>query len=70
MVTRAGDTAVRFEPSADGTTHFVAPEGTLLRILEERDGWAQVTRSDGRRGWIERGAIEEVEPAESKRGQI
>lgn len=60
VVTLPGDTPVRFEPSTDGTTHFVAHEGTLLRLLEERNDWAQVARDDGRRGWIERRALQEV----------
>jgi tetratricopeptide (TPR) repeat protein len=58
VVTRAGETAVRFEPSADGTAHFSVAEGTLVRILERRDGWLQVARADGRRGWIDAGACE------------
>jgi tetratricopeptide (TPR) repeat protein len=56
VVTRAGETPVRFEPSPDGTTHFSVPEGTLLQILESRDGWLQVARPDGRRGWVEASA--------------
>jgi tetratricopeptide (TPR) repeat protein len=43
---------VRFEPSATGTAHFTVKTGAMLRILSSRDQWAQVTRSDGTRGWI------------------
>ena len=49
---------IRFEPSATGAAHFDAKPGAVLKWIAERDGWAQVARSDGRRGWVERAAIE------------
>jgi len=49
---------IRFEPSATGAAHFEAKPGAVLKWIAERDGWAQVARSDGRRGWVERAAIE------------
>jgi tetratricopeptide (TPR) repeat protein len=58
VVVAAGETPVRFEPDADGTTHFVAKQGTRLEISDRRDGWVQVGRCDGRRGWIEAQSIE------------
>jgi hypothetical protein len=57
--------AVRFEPSPGGTMHFEAKPGATLRVLAERPGWVQVGRDDGLRGWIERGAVGDVAPAES-----
>lgn len=48
---------VRFEPAPGGTVHFTAPTGSLLRILGEREGWLQVARADGQRGWVERTAL-------------
>lgn len=57
VVVAGGETPVRFEPAATGTVHFSAHEGTLLRIAGERDGWVQVTRCDGRRGWMEGSAV-------------
>ncbi len=57
VVVAATDTDVRFEPSESGTSHFTTKPGTVLRILGEREGWAQVTRPDGKRGWVERAAI-------------
>jgi uncharacterized protein YgiM (DUF1202 family) len=33
----------------------------VLRVLAEREGWAQVARLDGKRGWIPRDAIATVE---------
>lgn len=51
------DTDVRFEPSATGTAHFASKPGAVLQVLAEREGWAQVARADGKRGWIARDAI-------------
>ena len=36
---RAGDTPVRFEPTATGTEHFAVTPGAACRVHEERDGW-------------------------------
>jgi tetratricopeptide (TPR) repeat protein len=55
------DVAVRFEPSETGTTHFDAPPGTVLEVLAERNGWAQVARRGDRlRGWVPLDAIERL----------
>jgi hypothetical protein len=58
VVVRPGDVPVRFEPSETGTVHFTLSEGAIVRALGRRDGWYQVARGDGRRGWIEAGALE------------
>ncbi len=60
VVTASGDTAARFEPAQNGTLHFTLKEGSLVRVLETREGWVQVARCDGRRGWIEKQAIENL----------
>jgi tetratricopeptide (TPR) repeat protein len=60
VVVAPNEVAVRFEPSSGGTVHFQAKPGTTLRLVGEREGWAQVERDDGRRGWIERDAIDRV----------
>jgi tetratricopeptide (TPR) repeat protein len=60
VVVATADTDVRFEPSVSGTTHFATKTGSVLRLLAEREGWAQVARPDGERGWIARGAIATV----------
>ncbi len=57
VVVARSEQTVRFEPSASGTTHYAAKPGALLRVLAEREGWAQVARSDGERGWIESAAV-------------
>lgn len=65
VVTAPGEAVVRFEPSARGTEHFTAPEGTTLEVTHVRDGWYQVRRGDGRRGWIPRDVVELVEASSS-----
>jgi len=60
VVVAGTDTDVRFEPSANGTAHFTTKPGAVLRVLAEREGWAQVARPDGKRGWIARDAITEM----------
>ncbi len=52
VVAAANDVVVRFEPAADGTEHFTAPVGSRLTVHERREGWALVSRRDGRRGWL------------------
>jgi tetratricopeptide (TPR) repeat protein len=58
VIVRAGEIPVRFEPSENGTVHFTLSEGALVRRLAERDGWYQIRRSDGRRGWVEADSVE------------
>ena len=58
VVVRAGEVPVRFEPSTTGTVHFTLSEGVLVRRLAEREGWYQIRRADGRRGWIEADSVE------------
>ena len=57
VVVAPAEVAVRFEPATTGTTHFQAKPGTVLRVVAEREGWAQVARRDGRRGWVETSAV-------------
>jgi tetratricopeptide (TPR) repeat protein len=58
VVISSGDAPTRFEPAEDGTVHFVLKEGSLVRVVETRDNWIEVARCDGRRGWIEKSAVE------------
>lgn len=57
VVIASQDTDVRFEPSETGTAHFASKPGAVLQVLAEREGWAQVARADGKRGWIARDTI-------------
>jgi tetratricopeptide (TPR) repeat protein len=60
VVTDTQETAARFEPAEDGTVHFTLPTGTKVEITEERQGWLQVARCDGRRGWVPEAALERL----------
>ena len=60
VVISSGEAPTRFEPAQNGTGHFVLNEGSLVRVVETRDNWVEVARCDGRRGWIEKSAVEEL----------
>ena len=60
VVVANGDTPARFEPADNGTVHFTLKEGSLIRILDTRQGWLQIARCDGRRGWLPKDAVEEL----------
>ena len=51
---------MRFEPAVSGTVHFSVTQGTRVQVLDVREDWWQVARCDGRRGWIEKDALEEL----------
>lgn len=57
VVTASTEATVRYEPSQSGTAFFAAKPGTVLHVLGEREAWLQVAGRDGRRGWIEAGAV-------------
>ena len=60
VVVAAGETPARFEPADSGTVHFGLKEGSLVRILDTRQGWLQIARCDGRRGWLAKSAVEDL----------
>lgn len=60
VVTVSGQTPVRFEPAPSGTEYFRVHEGVLLEVTEQREGWWQVRRRDGRRGWVSADAVTEM----------
>ncbi len=60
VVLKQEDTPVRFEPAASGTVHFSVTQGTRVQVLDVRKDWKQVSRCDGRRGWIEKDVLEEL----------
>lgn len=50
----------RFEPSEQGEAHYHLPIGAAVEIKEVNDGWAQIRRDDGKRGWIKKDLIEKL----------
>ena len=60
VVLKQADTPVRFEPAPSGTVHFSVTQGTRVQLLDIREDWWQVARCDGRRGWVEKDALEEL----------
>ena len=60
VVLKQEDIPVRFEPAASGTVHFSVTQGTRVQLLDVREDWWQVARCDGRRGWVEKDALEEL----------
>ena len=50
----------RSGPGEDNTRVLLLPEGTLLRIRQQRNGWALVSLPSGRSGWIEKDKLEEI----------
>ncbi len=56
------DADVRFAPHAEATVHFVAPEGSIVEVLEAAPGWYKLRRPDGKIGWIAEAALEKIDP--------
>ncbi len=51
---------VKFEPIDNATTHFTLYEGMKIYILEAKDNWIKIRRSDGKSGWIKKDSIETI----------
>jgi hypothetical protein len=54
-----GSVGVFDAPEADAS-RITIYEGLVIRVVGERDGWAEVRLPDGNTGWIDRQSIEEV----------
>jgi SH3-like domain-containing protein len=52
VLTAASQVAARFQPTDTGTEHFSLEPGTPVRLVDQRESWAEVERCDGRRGWL------------------
>jgi len=50
----------RSGPGEDNTRVLLLPEGTLLRIRQQRNGWVLVSLPSGRSGWLEKDRLEEI----------
>ncbi len=54
-VTIKDNVQVRFAPVLQATAHYVLPEGSMVRVLGQEDGWLRVRRKDGLLGWVSPG---------------
>ncbi|OGX08892.1 MAG: hypothetical protein A2Z88_10085 [Omnitrophica WOR_2 bacterium GWA2_47_8] len=54
------DTDARFEPRENATAHFKLSEGTPVAIQEKEGAWVKISRFDGKLGWVESQAIENI----------
>lgn len=52
---------VRFEPSANGATHYTLNEGASAVVEGSREGWVQVRRADGKKGWVQAEEVQELD---------
>ncbi len=50
----------RSGPGEDNTRVLVLPEGTMIRLREERGDWVLVSLPSGRSGWLQRRMVEEI----------
>lgn len=49
-----------FEPLENATVHFTLYEGMKVCVLQTRDGWSKVRRTDGKIGWIRENTSEKI----------
>ena len=49
---------VRFEPLEGSDINFHVPEGTEIFVMETREGWDKIMRSDGKTGWMKADSCE------------
>jgi len=50
----------KFEPVDNATTHFSLSEGVMVNVLDEKDGWFKIQRSDRKVGWIKEEFLEKI----------
>jgi len=53
--------AVKSSPDAAGTDLFLLYEGDRVRLLDEMNGWSEITVANGSRGWIRTNAIAKID---------
>lgn len=56
----ARDVDCKYEPIEKSTTFYRLHEGDEVFVLKTRNGWRQVKRADGKRGWVKAAAVEEI----------
>lgn len=57
-VVTAGEAESKFGPFDSATKFFTLYEGMGVRVLRCDNDWCKVRRSDGKVGWVRRGAVE------------
>ncbi|MFH1996929.1 MAG: tetratricopeptide repeat protein [Candidatus Omnitrophota bacterium] len=59
-VVLAASAECRFEPFEKATTFFKLYEGEIVHLIKTENRWGYVRRKDGKKGWVERDAYEEI----------
>lgn len=55
------DAECKYEPIDKSTAYFTLKEGQDVRILLTRNGWRRIRRIDGKLGWVQKDAVEEID---------
>lgn len=63
------ETTARFEPSASGGAHYTISEGMFATIDGEREGWVQIRRPDGKKGWVKADEVEPLAVKQTRRSE-
>ncbi|OGW96968.1 MAG: hypothetical protein A2Z81_06205 [Omnitrophica WOR_2 bacterium GWA2_45_18] len=50
----------KYEPIPEATTYFALSEGSKVRVVEKAGLWFKIKRPDGKLGWIEAEAVEQI----------
>lgn len=50
----------KYEPIDTSTTYYTLPEAGDVIILKTKEDWRQVERADGKIGWVNKEAVEEI----------
>lgn len=49
---------VKFEPFESATTHFTLHEGMKIYVIQSKQDWMKIKRSDGKTGWVKKNSAE------------
>ncbi|MCP4652045.1 MAG: tetratricopeptide repeat protein [Candidatus Omnitrophica bacterium] len=56
----SSDVQAKFEPLDMATTHFTLYEGQKVLILDHKQGWYKLKRSDGKVAWVSDACLEKI----------
>jgi tetratricopeptide (TPR) repeat protein len=59
-ITVAKSADAKYEPIESSTTYYKIGEGDEVTILDTREGWRHVRRSDGKSAWVKEDAVGEI----------